>query len=235
MSKTFWAILAAIVVIFGVTFYFTHNKNTGASSAPPTEHLEGDTASNIKLVEYGDYQCPYCGEVYPVLQQVLPKYLNKITFQFRNYPLTSLHPNAYAAARAAEAAGLMGDFWQMHDKLYSENVKYYTAETSGTTYNTWINASNPLPDFDSYAKQLGLNVAQFNTYYNSNKVNNAIQADMNAGNKLNVQGTPTFFLDGKNIGNPATVSGFEKYLNAALANNGKVSSSKTATTNQTKK
>jgi 2-hydroxychromene-2-carboxylate isomerase len=130
----------------------------------------------------------------------------------------------------------MGKYWQMHNKLYQENVTYYSAQQTGSTYNTWINASNPLPDFDSYAKQLGLNVTQFNNYYNSSQVNNAIEADMTAGNNLNVQGTPTFFLNGKNIGNPATLSGFEKEINAAIANNGKVSSTTTKnTTNQTKK
>ena len=238
MSKSFWGFLAAIVVVFGLVFFFTHKSSTNNSSgSKPTQHIEGDTSSNIKLVEYGDYQCPYCGEVYPVLQQVLPKYLNKISFQFRNFPLTNLHPNAYAGARAAEAAGLMGKFWQMHNKLYEENVTYYSDQQTGTKFNTWINARNPLPEFDSYAKQLGLNVTQFNKYYNSNRVNNAIEADMTAGNNLNVQGTPTFFLNGKNIGNPATVSGFEKEINAAIANNGKISSTtKTKTsTNQTKK
>lgn len=238
MSKSFWGVLAAIVVIFGLVFFFTHKNSTNNSGGgKPTQHLEGDLSSNIKLVEYGDYQCPYCGEVYPVLQQVLAKYSNQISFQFRNFPLTNLHPNAYAGARAAEAAGLMGKFWQMHNKLYQENVTYYTAQQTGTTFNTWINASNPLPDFDSYAKQLGLNVAQFNKYYNSNQVNNAIEADMAVGGKLNVQGTPTFFLNGKNIGNPVTLSGFEKIINAAIANNGKVSSSTTtkSTTHQTKK
>lgn len=235
MSKAFWGFIAAIVVIFGLVFYFTHRNSGTSSSGTPTQHIEGNTSSNIKLVEYGDYQCPYCGTVFPVLQNVLPQYLSKISFQFRNYPLTSIHPNAYAGARAAEAAALMGKFWQMHDKLYSENVSYYSAQQSGSSYNTWINASDPLPDFDSYAKQLGLNVTQFNSYYNSNRVNNAIQADMTAGNNLNVQGTPTFFLNGKNIGNPATASGFEKVLNSAIANQGKVSPAPKNTTQQTKK
>lgn len=237
MNKTFWGFIAAIVLVFGLVFYFTHNSSSNNSSgnSKPTEHIEGNTSSSIKLVEYGDFQCPYCGAVYPTLQQVLPKYLSKISFQFRNFPLTSLHPNAYAGARAAEAAGLMGKYWQMHDMLYQQNVTYYQDSQSGVTYNNWINASNPLPDFDSYAKQLGLNVTKFNSYYNSNQVNNAIEADINAGNNLNVQGTPTFFLDGKNIGNPASVSGFEKAINSAIANQGKVSSTSKSTTQQTKK
>jgi protein-disulfide isomerase len=168
----------------------------------------------VTLVEYGDFECPYCGEAYQVVNQVEQEYNQQITFQFRNFPLTTIHPNAFAGARAAEAASLQGKFWQMHDLLYAQNVEYYD---SNETYNTWVGASNPLPDFDSYAKELGLNVAKFNQAYSSNQVNDSISADMTAGNKLGITGTPTFYVDGKQIQLTSyTVQAFQKYINAAI-------------------
>ena len=227
MSKAFWGFLAAIVVVFGLVFYFTHNNNSGSStlsSVQPTNHIEGQGKSGVKLVEYGDYECPYCEEYYPVVKQVVSDEFSQITFQFRNFPLTTIHPNAFAGARAAEAAGLMGKFWQMHDMLYSS-----------TNWQQWSTASDPNPYFDQYAKQLGLNLATFKSDFSSSKVNNMIEADVNQGNKLNIQGTPTFFLDGKQIQVAPQVSAFEKLINQAIAAHGKVTNTKSGSTTQTKK
>ena len=144
MSKTFWGILAAIVIVFGIVFAVTRNNSNGSSStsASPTNHIEGNGTSGVTLVEYGDYECPYCEEYYPIVKQVVADEFSKITFQFRNFPLTSIHPNAYAGARAAEAAGLMGKFWQMHDTLYNSS-----------NWQQWSTATNPDPYFYTYAKQ----------------------------------------------------------------------------------
>jgi protein-disulfide isomerase len=217
MSKQFLAVIAAIIIIFvGITVIGNHksSNNSGSSSAKPTNHVEGEGKDGVTLVEYGDFECPYCGEAYQVVTQVEQEYNQQITFQFRNFPLTTIHPNAFAGARAAEAASLQGKFWQMHDLLYAQNVEYYD---SNETYNTWVGASNPLPDFDSYAKELGLNVAKFNQAYSSNQVNDSISADMTAGNKLGITGTPTFYVDGKQIQLTSyTVQAFQKYINAAI-------------------
>lgn len=228
MSKTFWGILAAIVVVFGLAFALTHksgnNSSNTSSSAKPTEHIEGNGKTGVTLVEYGDYECPYCEEYYPIVKQVVADEFNNITFQFRNFPLTSIHPNAFAGARAAEAAGLMGKFWQMHDTLYTYS-----------NWTQWSTSSNPVPFFDQYAKQLGLNLTTFEADFASSKVNNMINADMAAGNKLNIQGTPTFFLDGKQISVAPKASAFETLINQAVANKGKVSTTTSGTTSQTKK
>ncbi len=227
MSKTFWGILAAIVVVFGLIFVFTHKNNSGSnssSSSKPTEHIEGNGKSGVALVEYGDYECPYCEEYYPIVKQVVQNEFNNITFQFRNFPLTSIHPNAFAGARAAEAAGLMGKFWQMHNTLYTYS-----------NWSKWSTSSNPVPYFDKYAEDLGLNLATFKTDFSSSKVNNMIQADMAAGNKLNIQGTPTFFLDGKQIQVSPSVSAFENLINKAIANKGHVKTTTSGSTAQTKK
>lgn len=191
------------------------NKSSSTSSASTlTNHVEGQGKDGIRLIEYGDFQCPYCGQYYPVINQVVQEYNQQITFQFRNFPLTSIHPNAFAAARAAEAANIQGKYWQMHDLLYESNMQYYASNQAASS---WISASDPLPAFDQLAKQLGLNVAKFNSDYGSSKVNNLIEADLAEGNKLGVNATPTFYLDGKKIQPTETLASFQKYINAAIA------------------
>ncbi len=237
MSKQFWAVIVVIVLIFIGIFAFSNNGTPGGNSnnsGTPSQHIEGKGLDHVTLVEYGDYECPYCGQYYPIVKQVVSQYSNQITFQFRNFPLTSIHPNAFAGARAAEAASLMGKFWQMHDLLYEQNGIYYN---SNQTANTWVGASNPLPYFDNLAKQLGLNVNKFNQYYNSNRVDNTINADMAAGNKLGVNATPTFYLDGKKISVGESVANFQTLINAAIAQktgHAGTSSTSAGTTNQTK-
>jgi protein-disulfide isomerase len=231
MSKQFWGVIIAVIIVFVAIFAVTGNKNNSTSktsnSGAPTEHIEGGGQDHVALVEYGDYQCPYCGEYYPIVKQVEQDFNKQITFQFRNFPLTSLHPNAFAGARAAEAAGLQGKFWQMHDLLYEENYGYYESNEKETT---WINASDPTAYFDQYAKGLGLNLTEFESDYASSKVNNLINADMAAGGKLNITGTPTFFLDGKQISVGESVPEFETLIKTAIASKTGTASSSTSNT-----
>ncbi len=211
MDKRFWAILVAIIVILGGIFFFSNsgkNNPTSGSSSQPTNHVEGLGKDNVTLVEYGDYECPYCGEYFPIVKQVQQTYNDQIYFQFRNLPLTQIHPNAFAGARAAEAASLMGKFWQMHDLLYENQSQ-------------WVNSSNPETQFISYAQQLGLNTAQFQQNFASGTVNDLINADVAAFSKLGLQeATPTFILDGKQIQPQATVSSFEQFINAEIKKKG---------------
>lgn len=197
MDKRFLSILGGIIVIFIIIFAVTQNSgnNNNSSSgsansnAQPTSHIEGKGEKNVTLVEWGDYECPICEAYYLPLKQAVAAEFNDIHFQFRNLPLTSIHPNAFAAARAAEAAGLQGKYWQMHDKLYDNQ-------------SDWASSSNPQSSFDNYARQIGLNISQFDSDYASAKVNSAINADLNAFAKTGKdQATPTFFLNGKNIPN----------------------------------
>lgn len=193
MDRRFLAILSVIVVIFIAVFAITSrssNKNdTSSTTGVPTNHVEGQGKDGVTLVEYGDYECPICEEYYQPMQQVAAQFSQQIYFQFRNLPLTEIHPNAFAGARAAEAAALQGKFWQMHDALY-------------VNQSTWANSSNPQPYFDQYAKNIGLNVSQFDSDYASSKVNDSINADVAAFNKTGQEkATPSFFLDGTYIPN----------------------------------
>jgi Na+:H+ antiporter, NhaA family len=84
---------------------------------PGRDHLRGAPSAPVTLVEYGDFQCPYCGDSYPVVRRLLERFEDQVRFAFRHLPLTDLHPRARAAAEAAEAAGAQGRFWEMHDRL----------------------------------------------------------------------------------------------------------------------
>lgn len=225
MSKQFWGILAVIVVIFGGIVFFSNHKNATAptSNGKPTSHIIGDGKSGVTLREFGDYECPICGDFYPTVKQVQAKYNTQIYFQFSNLPLTSIHPNAFAAARAAEAAGMQGKYFQMHDLLY-------------TNQSEWAQSATPTTFFSNYARSLGLDVNKYTTDYASAQVNNAINADLAVFPKLVTaatgsydatkdMATPTFFLDGKKLDNNSlidrttgpSVAAFSKQIDAEIA------------------
>jgi protein-disulfide isomerase len=197
MDKRFLGILAVLAIVFiGIFAVSQHSGSTSSSngsssgSGQPTSHIQGQGSKGVTLVEYGDYECPICGAYYQPLKDALtPALLQQIHFQFRNLPLVSIHQNAFAGARAAEAAGLQGKYWEMHDLLYQNQ-------------QAWSSSSDPLSFYKNYAKQLGLNMNQFNSDYSSSKVNDAVNADLAAFKKTGQQeATPTFFLDGKYVNN----------------------------------
>jgi protein-disulfide isomerase len=196
MDRRFLTILGAIIIIFiGIFVFSQHSSNSsgnngGSNSSSVSKHTLGQNQKGITFQEYGDYQCPICQAYYQPIKTAVTPLLNDIHFQFSNLPLSpNPHPNAFAAARAAEAAGLQNKYWEMHDKLYE-------------TQNEWAGLSNPQPSFDQYAKDLGLNVTQFSTDYASSKVNDVIIADLNAFQKTGQEkATPTFFLNGVYVPN----------------------------------
>lgn len=217
MDKRFWGIIGVIVVIFAGILALNGNSNdagNGGGGAKPTSHIKGNTASKVTLVEYGDYECPVCEGYFSTVEQVQQKYNDTVKFQFRNLPLLQIHPNAFAGARAAEAADKQGKFWEMHDLLYNQ-----------TNWSEWSTSKNPVPYFDNYASQLKLNMAQFKKDFSSNAVNNSINADITAFKNTGEQeSTPSFFINGKYYansklvdasGNPS-VEAFSKVLDAAL-------------------
>ncbi len=212
MSKQFWGVIIIVVLALVGIFALSGNKSgssgksggSSGSTSALTQHIEGQGKTGVTLVEYGDYECPFCGQYFPTVTQIEAAYDQQIHFQFRNFPLVSIHQNAFAAARAAEAAGLQGKFWEMNNALYESQSQ-------------WSSTSDAPPIFNQYATQLGLNLTKFKSDYNSDKVNNLINADMAKGNKLGISGTPTFFLDDKQIQVANSPSAFEKLINAEIA------------------
>lgn len=222
MSRNFLIILVAIIVVLGGVFFLgkgkSDNGSGGSSSGQATSHISGQGKKGITLMEYGDYECPVCYSYYPVVKQVAAKYNEDIYFQFRNLPLSQIHPNAFAGARAAEAAGLQGKYFEMHDLLYENQ------DPNGQT--GWVASSDALDNyFVGFASQLGLNTAKFKQDFSSSTVNDAINADVAAFNKTGQQtATPTFFINGVYVNNTKlidnngpSVDKFSAVIDAAIA------------------
>lgn len=209
MSKQFFAALLVVVAVLGGIFFLNQKQASapdgGGNAAQTTTHTQGEGTAGVTLVEYGDFQCPACGAFYPIVQEIKAKYGDQITFQFRHFPLSQIHPNAFAAHRAAEAAGLQGKFFEMHDLLYERQ-------------QAWSTASNAVETYNGYAEELGLNIDQFKQDFSSASVNATINADIRAGQEIGATSTPTFVLNGQKLEElPRDQAGFNKLIDDAIA------------------
>ncbi len=157
------------------------------------DHSQGPRDAPITLVEYGDYQCPYCGAAYPVLKAVQRAMGTRMRFVFRNFPITESHPNALAAARFAEAAAEGGTFWEAHDLLYARQ-----------------DALGP-DDLKAYASELGLNKALLDAADNG-AFDHRIESDFMGGVRSGVNGTPCLFINGERYDGPVDVDGLIEYM-----------------------
>jgi len=188
---------------------------TTAPAITAADWTMGDKNAKVSLIEYGDFQCPACGEYYPIVNQLLKNYGNNILFVFRNFPLYTIHPDAGISAQAAEAAGLQGKFWDMYNMLYQKQLTWTTAAP-----NTVVSAY-----FDGYAQSLGLDVKKFDADINSSAVTGKIQNDVNGANTAAVDHTPTFFVNLKQIPNPASYDQFKAAIDQAFGNGSSSASS----------
>ncbi len=153
------------------------------------DHVEGSSTSPVRLVEYGDFQCPSCGGAHPGIKKITEDYGDKIGFVFRNFPLTSIHPNALAAATAVEAAGLQGKYWEMHNLLFESQQSWSS-----------LSAEQRTNQFVQYATQVGVsNSEKYKTDLSSENITKKITFDQKLGKDLGVSGTPTFFLNGEKL------------------------------------
>lgn len=152
------------------------------SLKPPVskrDHIQGNPDAGIELVEYGDYQCSYCGAAYPEIKRVQEEMGNKLKFVFRNFPLTNMHQNALHAAIASEVAGDMNKFWEMHNILF-ENQEYLE--------------DNYLVD---YAKRIGLDTHRFEAKFPEPRYQEKVEQDLESGLMSGVNGTPSFYINGR--------------------------------------
>lgn len=144
----------------------------------------GNPNSKVVVTEFGDYQCPACGQWHPFIKgTVIPQYQDKILFVFKNFPLTKPHPNAQSSAQAVEAAGLQGKFWEMHNLMYENQ-------------DQWSTQKDPSSKYEEYARQISLNIDQWKKDKDSAKIKDLIAADVALGEKLNLPGTPSFLVNG---------------------------------------
>ena len=143
------------------------------------DHIEGPVDASLTLVEYGDYQCPYCGAAYPEVKKVQRELGKKLRFVFRNFPLTNIHEHAMNAAETAEAASSQGKFWPMHDFLYEHQA---TLGDPGIALG--------------FVKKLGLDTRKFEREIAQHVYQKRIKDDFTGGVKSGVNGTPTFYVNG---------------------------------------
>jgi protein-disulfide isomerase len=145
---------------------------------PSRDHVRGDVHGRVTVVEYGDFQCPYCGDAYPVVHSLLATY-PWVRFVWRHMPLVDLHPRAEAAAQASEAAAAQGRFWEMHDRLFQNQHALADDELAG------------------HAAALGLDVERFERELREGVYAERVAEDFRGGAEGGIPSTPRFFVDGQ--------------------------------------
>lgn len=161
------------------------------------DHRQGPDDAPLQLVEYGDYECPFCGEAYPIIKRVQRDFGDKLQFVFRNFPLTTAHPYAQQAAEAAESAGAHGKFWEMHDAIY-ENQSDLTTDSLARI-----------------ASSIGLDPKIMLSDLSSGKFEDRVYEDFMSGVRSGVSGTPAFFIDGTLYDGPWDFDGLIAALGSA--------------------
>lgn len=173
---------------------------------PPRVHvgydqsrLRGSAAAPVVIVEFSDFQCPYCRTVAPTLKVLLTKYAGRVSLAYRDFPLREIHPQAQQAAEAARCAGEQDKFWEYHDLLYADGAKLDAGSLAGQ------------------ARSLGLDGPRFVSCLASGKYRQAVEEDMEAGSKAGVEGTPAFFINGIFLSGSQPARAFEQIIEAELA------------------
>jgi protein-disulfide isomerase len=188
-----YIIIAAVAIGAGATgawFYGIRKgpalvTKSGKPGAQPP-HIRGPIKPRVTIEEFADFQCPTCGKLYPTLKEIEAKYGSNVTVVFREYPMPVLHANALDAARAAEAAGLQGGFWDMHDFLFE-------------TQETWSDWKEIRSLIGRQAGLMGFDRERLLRDMDSPQVQNRIAIDMARGESLGINGTPTVFLNGRSV------------------------------------
>ncbi len=145
----------------------------------PGDHVDGSPDAAIRMLEYGDYECPYCGRAYPEVERVREALRGRLLFAYRHFPLSQVHPHALLAAEAAESAGAQGRFWDMHGLLFENQDALEPHHLVG------------------YAEALGLDVSRFSDDLEEHRFLDKVRRDFMSGARSGVNGTPTFFINGQ--------------------------------------
>ncbi|MFM2424451.1 MAG: hypothetical protein RLZZ70_842 [Candidatus Parcubacteria bacterium] len=184
--KNPWVIvgLLAVVLIGGAVWYSSKAGATYNEGVTVQSYIKGNPEATVKLVEYSDFQCPACAAFQPVIADIIAEYGDRIAFEYRHFPLTQIHRLAEPAARAAEAAGQQGKFYEYHDLLF-------------VNQSAWSNSSNPAQFFIQYATELGLDIDQFTRQQRSSLLRDHVRDQFNEARALGFSGTPSFVLNGE--------------------------------------
>lgn len=207
-GKFLGSVGVVILLLFVYYFYATSNSSstpvdTESVVIKQTDHVRGAKDGKVTLVEFGDFQCPACASYEPIVRQVMADNKDILKFSFRHFPLYAMHKNALLAAKASEAAALQGKFWEMHDKLYDKQEE-------------WGEALNARDFIMTYATTIKLDTKKFAADLENKAIEEKILAELKEGVKLGVEGTPTFFINGKKVeSNPRNLADFNKLIKDA--------------------
>ena len=207
----FWS---GFIIILGLIIWgliVAMNKPVGTTGkivgtpAPvsASDHIIGSTTAPVTIIEYSDFQCPACESYYYVLGKLLNESSSTIRLVYRQFPLPQ-HANAMLAAEASEAASIQGKFWEMYAMLFE-------------TPSEWTELPDAHAKFESFATKIGLDVTKYKLDVDSAAVRASVEAMRSEGEKLGIDHTPTFFLNGKEIGNPQTYEEFKTIIQSAIA------------------
>lgn len=204
MDKRFLIIVGVIIALFIGLIVYNKISQAPVPTNSGSNNVYGKLDSQVTLTEFIDFQCEACYAFYPTINQIKEQYKDRVKFQIKYFPISNSHQFARMAAGYAEAAAQQGKFFEMHDKIF-EGQK------------TWEQSSDPSTFFDSYAKEIGLDMGKLKTDLKSSTTSATINADLAEVKLLGGDGTPTFALNGKKITNPDNnVEAFKKLLDDAL-------------------
>jgi len=196
-------IILVALMVWGVKGSVTIDPPFELGVIHPLDNIKGNTEAKVVVMEYSDFQCPACRSYYFLTKQLMAEFEDDIVFVYRHFPLISIHTNAEFAARAAEAAGKQGKFWEMHDLLFEKQEE-------------WSEESNLETLFENYATLINIDVAQFKIDWQSKEVKDFVKAQRIHALKSGLQGTPTFFINGEKIQNPTSFEAFRVIIKNAL-------------------
>jgi len=208
---------AVIAVLIGGLWLLINAANAPLTPPPPaeiqnvppvskTDFIRGNPNAKVTLIEYADFQCPACAAMHETIKELQDNFKDNLRLVYRFFPLTEIHQNSLISAQAAYAAGLQGKFWEMFDMVY-ENQE------------SWSDSPQAKSIFADYAKKLNLNLNRFNSDIDSDSTKKFITDEQSQGLDLGINATPTIFMNGKEIQNPATYEDFKKLIQDEINKN----------------
>lgn len=206
-----WGLIALVVLVVGFLGYQfvgwintpTVDVSEQAKEITQADWSKGGEEAGVVLVEYADFQCPACADYYVTTKRLSEEFGDDLKIVFRNLPLVTIHPNAFAAAQAAGAAGAQGKFWEMHDVLFEKQ-------------DEWESERDAKGKFSQYAQDLGLDMEQFESDFESDVVKDKINADLVLANQMKLNSTPSFTLNGVIIKTPGGFDDFKELIETSL-------------------
>jgi|SRR6516225_1445463 len=212
LLKPLIVIILAVAVAAGTAVYLGRQPDqpaeTGGSAPKHVDirgggHTRGPENAQLTLVEFGDYQCPSCGAYHPFVKEILSRYPQQLRLEFHHFPLVTIHPNSMMASMAAEAAGVQGRYWDMHDALFEHQRE-------------WADSPNAEPIFIALASRLGLDTNKFMQGLRSPDLQSRILQDVTRGNDAKVEAVPSFFINGEQVHITLSMEDFVKVIEARL-------------------